>query len=121
MVPRSATCYVILLLSILSMALAPLSAGAGTMQVICGTDGATTIMVNAQGEPVDPADRCDCPSCIGCAPFHIAAPPRDGWPAMTVTSHSADVYPGIARAAPQPGYTRPIARGPPAEKGRCNV
>ncbi|WP_114350474.1 hypothetical protein [Paracoccus lutimaris] len=111
----------VVLLSILSMALAPLSSGAATMQVICGTEGVETILLNAQGDPVDPADRCDCPSCIGCASYSAPPPPVGTWLAAPPGSRRAETRPGIAQTCPQPGYTRPIARGPPAEKGRCNV
>ena len=40
---RTATLAIIMLLSIISMALAPLSGSAATMQVICGAEGAQTI------------------------------------------------------------------------------
>ncbi|HRM73641.1 MAG TPA: hypothetical protein PLI13_02865 [Paracoccus sp. (in: a-proteobacteria)] len=121
MVRRSATLCLVMLLSILSMALAPLSGSAGTLHVICGTGGPQTILLNAQGEPIDPADRCDCPSCI-CSASSSAAPAAPGtWSAPETGLRRAATDHEIAQTRPQPGYARPVARGPPAEKVRNHV
>ncbi len=121
MVRRSATLCLVLLLSMLSIAVAPLSGSAGTLHVICGTDGVQTILLNAQGEPIDPADRCDCPNCI-CSTSSSAAPPVPGtWSKPAAGIRPADTDHGIAQTRPQPGYARPVARGPPAEKVRNYV
>lgn len=110
-----------MLLSILSMALAPLSGSAGTLHVICGTDGVQTILLNAQGEPIDPANCCDCPNCI-CTTSSSAAPPVPGtWSAPRFGMRRAVADHGVAQTRPQPGHARPVARGPPAEKVRNHV
>lgn len=121
MVRRSATLCLFILLSILSIAVAPLSGSAGTLHVICGTDGPQTIMLDAQGVPLDPADCRNCPNCI-CHPSFNAAPPgRGAWTAPAPAMRRADPGPGIARTNPKPSDTRPVARGPPAEKVRNHV
>ncbi len=110
-----------MLLSILSIAVAPLSGSAGTLHVICGTAGPQTILLNAQGEPVDPADRCDCPSCICCAASGAAPSVPGTWRVAEAGMRRIRADHGIAQAVRQPGYIRQIARGPPAEKGRNHV
>ena len=119
---RTATLAIIMLLSIISMALAPLSGSAATMQVICGADGAQTIMVDAAGNPVDPADSCHCPTCTGCAMVGAAPPaPATSFTIPDISASRAAADNRVAQSCPQTGHARPVARGPPVGKGRCNV
>jgi hypothetical protein len=121
MVTRYAALCLIMLLSTLSMALAPAAGNGATLQVICGVDGAETVMLDALGQPVDPANHCDCPNCIGCSSWTAAPPPATAWHGPTANAQPLAATAGAAQTCPQPAYTRPIARGPPAGKGKYNV
>lgn len=84
--------------------------GGVTEMVICGEGGASTILLDAQGNPVDGKRCCDCVKCLPVLTF---------LPEPAVVVRPAPV--GFVRlTTPQPGVTavrrqhlRPMPRGPP--------
>ncbi len=85
---------------------------APTMMVICGESGATTVWLDASGQPVQPPDCGTCPDCLSAA----ATPDL---PAVFL--FSAPQLRAPARVwMPEPAqplavaHLRPVPRGPPA-------
>lgn len=113
---RLARFRILLLLSILSMVLAPVAGRAMQTMVICSEGQEIVILADASGTPVDPLSPCDCPACAHCLP------------AAQATLGSA--FSHQIRRSPAPAGLRahfvvqdpvltgvaPLARGPPARK-----
>lgn len=108
---------ILCLLALVSVALYGAAAGAAVARgpvmemVICSGEGTATVMLDAKGDPVDPAECFHCPECLALA-FGLPAGP-DGGP---VPPRPARM---LARALPADlpaprNHLRPLSRGPPA-------
>jgi hypothetical protein len=108
--------HLVLLAVALALALVPAAVAARTVHgpvtemVICGDAGAQTIRLDAQGNPVEPGQCCDCLDClvlVAGLPLSAALPGADlrALPAPAVTDLS--VLPLPLR------HLRPAPRGPP--------
>lgn len=87
-----------------------------TRVVICTGSGFRTILVNHDGQPVDPADRGDggilCPICLGLSAVAALEAPVIVFPAAP--KPVAPVVTWVAQAASQDmAYGLPMVRGPP--------
>lgn len=108
---------ILCLFALVAVALYGAAAGAAvargplTEMIICSEGGTTMIMLDAKGDPVDPADCYHCPECIALAfglpsgPIGAAALPRPA--RMLLHAVPADL------PAPR-NHLRPLSRGPPA-------
>lgn len=87
-----------------------------TRVVICTGSGFRTILVDRDGQPVDPADRGDggiiCPICLGLSAVAALEAPAIALPA--VPEPVTPVMTWVAQAASQDvAYGLPMVRGPP--------
>lgn len=79
--------------------------------VICGGDGAKTIRLDAQGNPVDGKLCCDCLDCLvlsGDLPVYV--PDVQLWTATLPADRPLPTAPSVALSS----HLRPLPRGPPA-------
>lgn len=89
----------------------PMSAGGMTIE-ICADDGARTITVDANGNPVEPGQDClDCVFCL--AADKVAMAPSDATADAPVTWRAAQPSP-LRRHRPMSQALWPQPRGPPA-------
>ncbi|MDZ4134454.1 MAG: hypothetical protein U1D06_02510, partial [Paracoccaceae bacterium] len=92
--------------------------GGVTELVICGGGGVETILIDAQGNPVDPENACRthyCTLCfaadngvlpVGASGLMIIDPaPGPNWPVVSRFTVSARRFPAQARAPPFKGQT----------------
>lgn len=90
---------------------AAVARGPMTEMVICSEGGMTMIMLDAKGDPVDPADCSHCPDCIVLAVGLPAGP--EGVPALPRPVRI--LMRAVAADLPAPrNHLRPLSRGPPA-------
>lgn len=115
---------ILCLLALVSVALYGAAAGAAvvrgpvTEMVICSGEGTAMIMLDAKGEPVDPADCFHCPECLALAfglsagPEGVAAQPQ---PARMLTRAIPVDLPALRN------HLRPLSRGPPTAQAQVLV
>ncbi len=108
---------ILCLLALVAVALYGAAAGAAvargpvTEMVICSEGGTAMIMLDAKGDPVDPADCFHCPECLALA-FGLSSGSEG---AMPLPRPARTLPQAVPADLPLPrNHLRPLSRGPPA-------